>query len=116
MTDTSIKHTLPRIPEEEQTPAVRLLMAFVEQQQEIILKQQTDIESLKAEIARLKKLPPKPKIRPSKLSKGNKGKGSGNSGKSATSRKRKKKLTIHKTEIIKPDNLPGRCQERCRFF
>jgi len=101
-----VKHTLPHIPEEEQTPTVRLLMAFIEQQQETILKQQTDIKSLKAEIARLKKLPPKPKIRPSKLSKGDKGKGSGNSGKSTTSRKRKKKLTIHKTEIIKPDNLP----------
>ena len=101
-----MKHTLPHIPEEEQTPTVRLLMAFIEQQQETILKQQTDIKSLKAEIARLKKLPPKPKIRPSKLSKGDKGKGSGNSGKSTTSRKRKKKLTIHKTEIIKPDNLP----------
>jgi len=101
-----MKSTLPHIPEEEQTPAVRLLMAFIEQQQETILKQQAEIESLKAEIARLKKLPPKPKIRPSKLSKGDKGKGSGNSGKSTTSRKRKKKLTIHKTEIIKPDNLP----------
>jgi len=56
-----VKHTLPHIPEEEQTPAVRLLMAFTEQQQ-------ADIESLKAEIARLKKLPPKPKIRPSKIS------------------------------------------------
>jgi len=53
-----VKHTLPHIPEEEQTPAVRLLMAFIEQQQETILRQQVDIESLKAEIARLKKLPP----------------------------------------------------------
>lgn len=99
-----MKHTLPHIPEEEQTPTVRLLVAFIEQQQETILKQQTEIESLKAEIARLKKLPPKPKIRPSKLAKGDKGKGSGKSGKSTTSRKRKKKLVIHKTEIIKPDN------------
>lgn len=101
-----MKHTLPHIPEEEQTATVRLLMAFIEQQQETILKQQADIKSLKAEIARLKKLSPKPKIRPSKLSKGDKGKGSGNSDKSTTSRKRKKKLIIHKTEIIKPDNLP----------
>ena len=102
-----MKHTPPHIPEEEQTPAVRLLLAFIEQQQETILKQQTEIDSLKAEIARLKKLPRKPKIRPSKLSKSDKGKGSGNSGKKTTSRKRKKKLTIQKTEIIKPDNLPA---------
>jgi len=32
-----MKSTLPHIPEEEQTPAVRLLMAFIEQQQETIL-------------------------------------------------------------------------------
>jgi len=101
-----VKHTPPNIPIEEHTPAVRLLLAFIQQQQETILKQQTEIDSLKAEIARLKKLPPRPKIRPSNIHKGNKGKGSDNSGKSTTTRKRKKKLTIHKTEIIKPDNLP----------
>ncbi|HDM75828.1 MAG TPA: transposase [Deltaproteobacteria bacterium] len=102
MTD---KNILPHIPEEEQTPTVRLLLAFIEKQQETIQKQQTEIDALKAEVARLKKLPKKPKIKPSKLSK-DKNKGSGNSGKSNKSNKRKKKLTIHSTEIIKPDNLP----------
>ena len=100
------KNALPQITEAEQTPTVRLLMAFIEQQQETIQKQQMEIEALKAEVARLKKLPKKPKIRPSKLPKDDADKGSGNSGKSNKSRKRKKKLTIHKTEIIKPDHLP----------
>ena len=101
-----IDNAFPHIPEAEQTPTVRLLIAFIEQQQEIIFKQQTEIEALKAEVARLKKLPPKPKIRPSKLSKDGKNKGSGKTGKATNPRKRKKKLTIHNTEIIKPDHVP----------
>lgn len=105
MTD---KNVLPHIPKEEQTPTIRLLLAFTEQQQETIWKQQAEINALKAEVARLKKLPEKPKIKPSRLTKGNSSKGEDpdKSGNSNTSRKRKKKLTIHKTEIIKPDNLP----------
>jgi len=102
MTD---KKAFPHIPEEEQTPTVRLLIAIIEQQQETILKQQAEIDALKAEVARLKKLPKKPKIKSSTLTKDDSGKGKG-SGKSNTSRKRKKKLTIHETKIIKPDNLP----------
>lgn len=101
-----IDNAFPHIPEAEQTPAVRLLIAFIEQQQEIIFKQQTEIEALKAEVARLKKLPPKPMIRPSKLSKNGTNKGSGKTGKPTKPRKRKKKLTIHNTEIIKPDHIP----------
>ena len=86
-------------------------MAVIEQQQETIQRQQTEIDALKAEVARLKKLPKRPKIKPSNLNKGKTGKGSDKSGKSNTSRKRKKKLIIHKTEIIKPENLPegSRC-------
>ena len=103
MVDAPKKIAFPHIPEEKQTPTVRLLLAFIEQQHTTILRQQADIEALKAEIARIKKLPPKPKIRPSRLSTDKKGK---ETKKSNTSRKRKKKLTIHETVIIKPDNLP----------
>ncbi|WP_198266273.1 hypothetical protein [sulfur-oxidizing endosymbiont of Gigantopelta aegis] len=60
---------IPEIPEEEKTPVVRLLLAFMEQQQEIIQNQQVEIDALKTEVAKLKKLPPKPKIRASKLPK-----------------------------------------------
>ncbi len=118
------KNVLPPIPEEEQTPGARLLMAFIEQQQETIQKQQTEIEALKAEVARLKKLPKKPKIRPSTLPKDddepehddNDDPGASGQGgttddqkeKTTKPRKHKKKLTIHKTEVIKPDNLPER--------
>ncbi len=112
---------IPEIPEEEKTPVVRLLLAFMEQQQEVIQNQQVEIDALKTEVAKLKKLPPKPKIRASKLPKdddndnptghsGNKKSNSGNG--TGKSRKRKKKLNIHKTTIIKPDNLP----EQSRFL
>ena len=88
----------------------------MEQQQEIIQNQQVEIDTLKTEVAKLKKLPPKPKIRASKLPKdddndnptghsGNKKNNTGNG--TSKSRKRKKKLNIHKTTIIKPDNLPA---------
>ncbi len=112
---------IPEIPEEEKTPVVRLLLAFMEQQQAIIQNQQVEIDALKTEVAKLKKLPPKPKIRASKLPKdddndnptghsGNKNSSPGNG--SGNSRKRKKKLNIHKTQIIEPDNL----LEQSRFL
>lgn len=95
------------------SPTVRLLLSIIEQQQESVLQQQERIEILEAEIARLKKLPKKPKIRPSTLPKDDDdddGPGAqGQSGDNTVgkSRKRKKKLIIHHTEVIKPEKLPG---------
>ena len=57
MVDVPDRNLLPLITEAEQTPTVRLLMVFIEQQQKTILKQHTDIEALKAEVARFKKFP-----------------------------------------------------------
>jgi len=123
LVSNTVKKTplIPELSEEEKTPAVYLLLAFIEQQLELIQKQQAEIDALKAEVAKLKKLPPKPKIRPSKLPKdkdnnnpsghSTKKKRNSNEG-SNNSRKRKKKLIIHKTKIIKPDNLP----EQSRFL
>ena len=94
-----------------------------EHQLQTLQEQQTQIDALKAEVARLKQLPKKPKIRPSTLPKdneapdqdnrndtgssdpGNPDEGDAN-GKSPKPRKRKKQLTIHKTQVIKPHNLP----------
>ncbi len=106
---------IPEISEEEKTPTVRMLLTFMEQQQILIQNQQVEIDALKTEVAKLKKLPPKPKIRASKLPKdddnnnptghlGSKKSSPGN--KINQSRKRKKKRAIHKTIIIKPDHLP----------
>lgn len=114
------KVELPTIPEAEKTPTVRALLAFIEQQQETIEKQQAEIEALKAEVVRLKKLPKRPKIHPSTLPKDDDEPGDDNSssddsrkggkgdanGKPKKPRKRKKNLTIHNTEVIKPKHLP----------
>ena len=124
----------PSIPLAQQTPTVRLLLSIIEQQQvvigqlqseveqlqrlneqqqETLLQQQERIGVLEAEVARIKKLPKKPNIRPSTLPKDDdEPDDPGASGKNATgkpgkSRKRKKNLTIHNTEIIKPDKLPA---------
>ena len=40
------KKVMPHIAEADQTPAVRLLMAFIEQQQETIQQQQSEIEAI----------------------------------------------------------------------
>jgi len=143
------KGILPSIPVEEQTPTVRLLMTLVEQQQVVIDSQKSTIEqlqlqidqlkasnehqletlqnqraqiqALKDEVARLKKLPKKPTIRPSTLPKdddepddddsndsdsSDQGGGNRAGGKTTKPRKRKKKLIIHRTCIIKPEDLP----------
>lgn len=113
------KGVLPAIPLAEQTPTVRLLLTIIEQLQQNLQQQQERIEALETEVARLKKLPKKPKIRPSTLPKdddesdnddtddSDPGHGGDNStGQSSKPRKRKKNLTIHKTRVIKPDNLP----------
>jgi len=111
------KHVLPAIPLQEQTPTVRLLLTLIEQQQETIQQQQERIETLEAEIARLKKLSKKPKIRPSTLPKDddepddNDTDNAGSDGDKPTGEpkkphKRKKNLIIHETEIVKPKGLP----------
>jgi uncharacterized coiled-coil protein SlyX len=118
---------IPPIPPEEMTATVRLLLAFIAQQQQTIeqlqqqvQRQQIEIEALKDEVARLQRRPAKPKIRPSTLPKDDtkadddddndsagQGGDSDRSQKANTARKRKKKLTIHETKIIKPDALPA---------
>ena len=110
---------LPDIPEAEKTPTVRLLVARIEEQQECIQKQRKEIETLKAEVARLKNLPKKPSIRPSTLPKDDDESDDNDSDDSTQdeqqdgkkkragqSRKRKKNLTIHETKVVKPKNLP----------
>jgi len=124
---TYIKGLAP-IPPQEMTPTVRMLLALIEQQQHTIeqlqqqvQQQQTEIEALKDEVARLQKRPARPKIRPSTLPKDDKktdddddnnddagqSGATGRSPKNTSSRKRKKKLTIHETKIVKPDDLPA---------
>ena len=68
---TPLKVLLPPISAEERTPTatVCLLLTIIEQLQENNQQLHERVEVLEAEVARLKKLPKKPKIRPSTLPK-----------------------------------------------
>ena len=102
-----LKIKIPSIPEEEQTPFVKELLAVIEQQLAIIQQQSEEIQQLKDEIAHLKKQKTKPKISPSQLEKNRKAK-EGLSGKRAGSEKRDKtaQLKIDQTLDIAPHDLP----------
>ena len=98
----------PTIPEEEKSPLVIHLLAFIEHQGSIIQQQAEQIQQLKDEIARLKNQPPKPEIKPSSLAKKKKGKSKKSKGKRAGSKKRKKtaQLQIYETIPIPLENIP----------
>jgi hypothetical protein len=89
---------LSDFPVEQVTPAVLILL-------EICHEQAEEIQALRDEIARLKGQKPRPRIRPSKLEGGddkNGRSGRGNQGKGSKT----KRLKIHKTVVIPPDNIP----------
>lgn len=110
--------TLPSIPANQMTPTIELLLAIIEQQQVTIERLQQRVDQLEAEVARLKKLPPRPKIKPSPLDQGSDddepptGKGATGSstdqGKRPGSKKRRKRPKIHRSVIIAPETLPPR--------
>jgi hypothetical protein len=91
------------VPESEQTPLVRRLL-------EIIQEQSEQIDQLRAEIAHLKGLSPKPKMTPSKLEQPPPSASIPATGdaKRPGSAKRSKtaQLLIHEDQILKPDNVP----------
>ena len=91
---------LPQIsdfPPDQVTPTALMLLEICHQQQE-------QIQELRDEIARLKGLKPKPKIKPSKLESGTKKKRNkpGRSGK----RSKTRNLEIHETVLIPPEKIP----------
>lgn len=95
------------IPEaDSKNPTVIFLLELLEQQVEIILRFQEENQLLKDEIARLKNHKPKPKIKPSKLTKKIK---AASSGKRPGSAKRSKTagLVICETERIPPLSIPA---------
>jgi hypothetical protein len=98
----------PIISEDEKSPLVLQLFAFIEHQGVIIQQQAEQIQQLKDEIARLKNQPPRPDIKPSSLGKKKKGIAKKSKGKRPGSKKRHKtaKLEIHDTEPIEPEYIP----------
>ena len=65
-----------------------------------------EVEELKAEVRRLKKLPKKPNIKPSNLDKPRGGKKGKEKGRKTGKRKKKENLTIHSEEKIKLKDAP----------
>jgi hypothetical protein len=53
----------PTIPEQDKSPLVLELLAFIENQGSLIQKQAEQIQQLKDEVARLKNQPPRPDIK-----------------------------------------------------
>lgn len=94
---------VPRIsdfPADQVTPAVLMLLELCHNQHE-------QIQELRDEIARLKNLKPKPKIRPSKLESGKKGKKKRkDTGGRRGKRKKTGELKIHEVVRIAPEHLP----------
>jgi hypothetical protein len=103
---STLDQIVKNIPKEDkEIPTVCFLLGQLEQQFEIILTLKEQNQILKDEIARLKNHKPKPKIKPSKLSKDPKPKSS-----RTRSIQKKKKITatlkIDKEERIAPEHIP----------
>ena len=105
------------IPEEDRKhPTIIFLLDLLEQQTEVILLLQEQIQVLRDEIARLKGQKPKPKIRPSKLTKDTKKKPP---RKRPNDRQKDKtsSLEIHQEVRIAPESIPdGSCFKGLKPF
>ncbi len=106
----SMKNKLDQITksipgEDKKNPTIALLLELLEQQCESILALKEQNQILRDEIARLKNQKPKPKIKPTKLSKDT---DKNPSPKRSKPKKRKKtaELKIHKEERIAPESVP----------
>ena len=102
--------SLPDIPESEQTPTVKILLALLEECLQTLQQQTAEIQQLKDEVRVLKGEKKRPTFKPSKLDKetekSSKSDTKGTSGKRrAGSDKRCKnaQLTIHEEKVVQPE-------------
>ncbi len=103
---------LPDIPESEQTPLVKSLMALLEQFAERIQLQDEQIDQLKDEVNILKGEKKRPQFKPSKLDKQTPVDNEENDPEKEKNKKRpgsnkrnkNSKLTIHQNQVIQPDD------------
>jgi hypothetical protein len=99
-----IKQAVP--DEDRKNQTVILLLEFLEQQAEEILLLKEQIQQIRDENARLKKLKPKPKINSSKMPKDPKEKDPSGKRPGSTKKKKTAKLKIHETKRIVPESVP----------
>ena len=109
---------IPTFPLEEQTPAVKVLLALLEHERTQRLEMRAQVRALEAEVRRLKGLPPRPNIKPSALDAEPDDDDPPPSGgaaprrKRAGSKKRRKRLKVHRSVIITPEPLPAGSRRR----
>ena len=97
------------IQEQEKNRAVIGLLGLLKKREVDIKKQNVEITKLKEEIARLKNHPSKPKLKPSIIGKKDKSILNKSKKRSIDLSKKgqdKKKMEIHKTVNLKPENIP----------
>jgi hypothetical protein len=104
---------LPEIPEAEQTPLVKQLVAIIEQLAERVGQLEELAAQLKDEIAVLKGLKPRPKIQPSRLEErpDDPTDGTGEPPEPKAKRPRRPgktaELIIHEERVIHPEHVPA---------
>jgi Transposase IS66 family len=106
----SMKMELPPIPVAERTPLVESLLAIIDFQQQRIQQLEETVQTLRDEIAVLKRQQPRPKIEPSRLEKPLPKEPSGSGAKRPGSQKRSKNasfLTPTEVKIPFPHPPPG---------
>lgn len=102
------KIKIPIIQEDERDPIIKKLLDIISQCIQFINQQVLEIQQLRDEIAGPKGSSTKPKMKPGKLDENPRGDGNKAAGKRPGSKKRKKtrKLKIHKTVDLHPENIP----------
>lgn len=110
---------IPPIPAQEMTATTKKLLAIIEEQQGRIIELRNRLERLDAEVARLKKLSAKPKIRPSSVNDDDSDPPPASGGSKTTrknkrpgSKKRRKRPRIHRSVTVQPEVIP----EGARFL
>lgn len=95
---------IPKVPEIPEIARTALVVQLLE----IIAALKETVQELRDELAEAKGQKKKPKIKPSQLEKGGGGEGEkGKKGSRGCGRRSKGELEIHRTEVVKADNVPA---------
>ncbi len=95
---------IPKVPEIPEIARTALVVQLLE----IIAALKETVQGLRDELAEAKGQKKKPKIKPSRLAKGRGGEGGkGKKGSRGCGRRSKGELEIHRTEVVKADNVPA---------
>ena len=109
----NLTELLPEIPEAEQTPLVKQLVAIIELLVERVAQLEEQVAELRDEVAVLKGLKPQPKIQPSRLEEppddptGGRGEPPEPKAKRPRRPGKTAELVIHEERVIHPEHVPA---------